>query len=42
VRQNPDPSQIPAALVPLLLEHNLYGLTRSSPTCRLDRRLESP
>jgi len=26
VRENPDPSQIPAALVPLLLEHNLYGL----------------
>jgi nicotinate-nucleotide adenylyltransferase len=46
VRQNPDPSQIPAALVPLLLEHNLYGLTRSSHTrrleSRLDRRLESP
>ncbi|MFZ8942044.1 MAG: nicotinate-nucleotide adenylyltransferase [Gemmobacter sp.] len=37
VRQNPDPSQIPAALVPLLLEHNLYGLTRSSLPCRLDR-----
>ena len=42
VRQNPDPSQIPTALVPLLLEHNLYGLTRSSLTRRLDRHLESP
>ena len=38
VRENPDPSQIPAALVPLLLEHNLYGLSCSSNT----RRLESP
>jgi len=38
VRQNPDPSQIPAALVPLLLEHNLYGLSRSSNT----RALKSP
>ena len=37
VRQNPDPSQIPAALVPLLLEHNLYGLTRSSHNRRLER-----
>lgn len=42
VRQNPDPSQIPAALMPLLLEHNLYGLTRASPTRRLESRLESP
>ena len=42
VRQNPDPSQIPAALVPLLLEHNPYGLTRSSLTRRLERHLESP
>ncbi len=42
VRQNPDPSQIPTALVPLLLEHNLYGLTRSSLTRRLDRHLKSP
>jgi nicotinate-nucleotide adenylyltransferase len=34
VRRNPDPGQIPAALLPWLLEHNLYGLTRSSLTPR--------
>jgi nicotinate-nucleotide adenylyltransferase len=27
VRQEPDPAQIPAELWPLLLQHNLYGLT---------------
>lgn len=37
VRQNPDPSQIPDALVPLLLKQNLYGLTCLSHTRRLER-----
>lgn len=37
LRQNPDPSQIPASLLPWLLEHDLYGLgdpslTGSSPS----------
>ena len=32
LRQNPDPSQIPASLLPLLLEHNLYGLGDPSLT----------
>ena len=31
VRQTPDPTQLPAALLPLLLEHNLYGLDNPSP-----------
>ena len=26
LRQTPDPAQLPAALLPLLLKHNLYGL----------------
>lgn len=38
VRHNPDPSQIPPALLPWLLEHNLYGLSCPS----LSRRLERP
>ena len=32
VRQTPDPAQLPAALLPLLLEHNLYGLGDPSLT----------
>ncbi|MDA0716979.1 MAG: nicotinate-nucleotide adenylyltransferase [Cyanobacteria bacterium] len=31
VRQTPDPTQLPAVLLPLLLEHNLYGLENPSP-----------
>ncbi|MFQ6538386.1 MULTISPECIES: nicotinate-nucleotide adenylyltransferase [Aphanothece] len=30
VRRQPDPSQIPASVWPVLLEHNLYGLERPS------------
>jgi nicotinate-nucleotide adenylyltransferase len=37
VRQAPDPAQLPAALLPLLLEHNLYGLGDPSLTRRLKR-----
>ena len=29
LRQAPEPAQVPAAVWPLLLEHNLYGLTAS-------------
>ena len=29
LRQAPEPAQVPAAVWPLLLEHNLYGLTPS-------------
>jgi nicotinate-nucleotide adenylyltransferase len=46
VRQAPDPAQLPAALLPLLLEHNLYGLgdpSLSHPLkYRLKRRLKRP
>jgi nicotinate-nucleotide adenylyltransferase len=42
VRQAPDPAQLPAALLPLLLEHNLYGLGDPSLTRRLKRRLKHP
>jgi nicotinate-nucleotide adenylyltransferase len=39
VRQTPDPAQLPAALLPLLLEQNLYGLA-GDPS--LKHRLKSP
>lgn len=39
VRQTPDPAQLPAALLPLLLEHNLYGLA-GDPS--LSHPLKSP
>jgi nicotinate-nucleotide adenylyltransferase len=31
-RQRPDPAQIPAAVWPVLLQHNLYGLGCEAPT----------
>lgn len=43
VRQTPDPTQLPAALLPLLLEHNLYGLVGDpSLKHRLKSHLKSP
>ena len=42
VRQHPDPSQIPPALLPLLLEHNLYGLTSARSSRRVARRPQRP
>jgi nicotinate-nucleotide adenylyltransferase len=42
LRQNPDPSQIPASLLPLLLEHNLYGLGDPSLTRHSTSHSTSP
>jgi nicotinate-nucleotide adenylyltransferase len=47
VRQTPDPAQLPAALLPLLLEHNLYGLAgdpslKHPLKSRLKNHLKSP
>ena len=43
VRQTPDPAQLPAALLPLLLEQNLYGLAGDPSFSQpLKSRLKSP
>ena len=40
LRQTPDPTQLPAALLPLLLEHNLYGLGEPSLSQPIKRHLK--